>query len=241
MVKDSKKDNIIKELQEKICNCSNGNSTYLTDQQGSMLSDSSSNTNSVENSFIVQPPICTFNILTPETSRCTSGESPSASINYTENSAFQWPTSSQHVNDATNSESSSLFKPLSLPKFQKGGNMHTFLKIFDNSMHSATDKDKAIIVINCLDSNGIELVMPWLPANDWTYFKARAAIIAEFSSEVYIASKKDVFMHIEVQEDETIEAFADQFYLESQILIGCSALITFVAKIALKYTIKPFN
>ena len=48
-------------------------------------------------------------------------------------------------------------------------------------------------------------------------------------------------MCIEVQENETIEAFADQFYFEAQILMGCSALTTFDDKIALKYIVKLFN
>ena len=65
-------------------------------------------------------------------------------------------------------------------------------------MHSATDKDKTIIVINCLDSNRIKLMMPWLPSNNQTYFKARASIIAEFDSKAYITFKKDAFMCIKV-------------------------------------------
>ena len=131
-----------------------------------------------------------------------------------------------------------IFKPLNLLKFHKDGNVHTFLKLFDNSINGASDAKKETIAINFLDTTFIALVMPHLSSDCWSYFEACEAIIAEFGSEAFIASKKDTFMHIEFKDNKNIEEFADRFYLEAQILMVCGALTTFDAKIALKYAIK---
>ena len=85
---------------------------------------------------------------------------------------------------------------MSLPKFVKGSNVHTFLKLFNNSMFGATDREKATTVINCLDTVCVELVMPHLPAKRWSYYEACATIIAKFGSEANVATKKDTFIRV---------------------------------------------
>ena len=57
-------------------------------------------------------------------------------------------------------------------------------------MFCAIDREKATTVINCLDTVCVELVMPHLPAKQWSYYEARAAIIAEFGSKAYVATKR---------------------------------------------------
>ena len=100
-------------------------------------------------------------------------------------------------------------------------------------MNGASDSDKATTVINCLDLVCIELVMPHLSSERWSYFEAHAVIIAEFGSKAYIATKKDAFMKIKIKEDETIEEFDNCFYYDAQMLMKCSALLTYNAKTAL--------
>ena len=52
--------------------------------------------------------------------------------------------------------------------------------------------------------------------------------------------KKDAFMRIKIKDNETIEEFADWFYYDAQILMGCSALLTYNNKIALKCALVPY-
>ena len=47
-------------------------------------------------------------------------------------------------------------------------------------------------------------------------------------------------MRIKIKDDETIEEFADWFYYDAQILMGCSALLTYDAKTVLKYALEPY-
>ena len=66
-------------------------------------------------------------------------------------------------------------------------------------MFGATDREKATIVINFLDTVCVELVMPHLPAKRWSYYEACAAIIAKFGSKAYVATKKDAFMRNQIK------------------------------------------
>ena len=94
------------------------------------------------------------------------------------------------------------FKPYNLPRFVKGGNVHTFLQLFDSSMEGATKRQKATTVINCLDSPLVIFVIPHFGNSCWTYLDAREAIIAEFGNKAFIASKKDAFMRIKFKDND---------------------------------------
>ena len=137
---------------------------YMTDQRYSSSSSSSelhSNSNKCC-SFSAQPPICTIDILTPEHSQQTRHKSTPAGQRH-------WTKINESAATAdTSTAAVKPFKPLSLPKFVKGSNVHTFLKLFDNSMFGATEREKATTVINCLDTVCVELVMPHLPAKQWS-------------------------------------------------------------------------
>ena len=47
-------------------------------------------------------------------------------------------------------------------------------------------------------------------------------------------------MIIKIKVNKTIEEFADWFYYDAQILMGCGALLTYDAKTALKYALEPY-
>ena len=78
-------------------------------------------------------------------------------------------------------------------------------------MNGASDAEKATTVINCLDATCVELVMPHLSSDCWSYLEAREAIIADFRSKAFIASKKDTFMRIEFKDNETINRIDKSF------------------------------
>lgn len=133
------------------------------------------------------------------------------------------------------------FKPLNLPSFDKNGNVATFIRLFENSMYGATDIEKASTIINCLDPASIDLVMPHLPQRQWTYQEVRDAIIIEFNNPEAINTRKMEFSKLMIQEDETLDKFADRYYAECQYLTGVGALSTFDAKIALQHALEPHN
>ena len=75
------------------------------------------------------------------------------------------------------------FKLLNLPKFDKNGNIQTFIRLFEMSMRGASDHMKATTLINTLDPTCVDVIMPCLPLGSWTYEDARQAVIKEFGSE----------------------------------------------------------
>ena len=50
-----------------------------------------------------------------------------------------------------------------LPEFNCKSNIHDFLMIFENCLQTAPDSVKASLILNCLDSNSVDLIMPNLP------------------------------------------------------------------------------
>ena len=55
---------------------------------------------------------------------------------------------------------------MNLPNFDPTGNVHSFIYLFENLMVEATDSEIASIVINCLDPQSIDIVMPHLNTNN---------------------------------------------------------------------------
>ena len=66
------------------------------------------------------------------------------------------------------------FKPFNLFQYQKGGNVHAFLKRFENSICRATNQEKSSTVINYLDAVCIKLVMAHLLNLQQTYQEGHA-------------------------------------------------------------------
>ena len=89
------------------------------------------------------------------------------------------------------------------------------------------------MVINYLDLFWVELIILNLPSEHQSNFEAHAAIIAEFGSKVYIATKKNAFIRILIKKDENIEELANYIYYDAQILMGYGALLTYNAKTTL--------
>ena len=188
---------ILDELQSKTCQCTGPqwvSSSYTTNRAVSVLSSSSTSDDHSElNLFNARLPVWNFDILTLDNSgRPLAGSTPSNQRNYHKISA-RCSIQQQEFQQVYKPQAS---KPYNLPRFVKGSNLHTFLQLFYSSMEGATKRQKATTAISCLDSSLVELVMPHFGNNCWTYLDAREAIIAKFSSEAFIASKKDALICI---------------------------------------------
>ncbi|KAJ9079955.1 hypothetical protein DSO57_1030237 [Entomophthora muscae] len=85
------------------------------------------------------------------------------------------------------------FKPLNLPKFNKQGNINSFLRLFKMAMRGASNHQKATTLIITLDAISVNLVMPRLPATNWTYQEARQAVLEEFGREDILFTRKSKF------------------------------------------------
>ena len=67
-----------------------------------------------------------------------------------------------------------------LPKFNRKSNVNNFITCFENCMSGAPDAVKASYLLNCLDSEAVDLIMPSLPNRKWTYQDIKDAILSEF-------------------------------------------------------------
>ncbi|KAJ9082270.1 hypothetical protein DSO57_1006055 [Entomophthora muscae] len=93
-------------------------------------------------------------------------------------------------------------------------------------MYGANDQDKATMLLNQLDAASIDLIIPHMPQNDRSYAAAKQALLYKFGS---------------IARDKSIAEFADQFYLEVQVLTGSGTLTVHVAHIALCSAVKPYE
>ncbi|KAJ9080804.1 hypothetical protein DSO57_1021067 [Entomophthora muscae] len=104
------------------------------------------------------------------------------------------------------------FKVGVLPKFDRQGNVHTFLRLYEMATVGAPDTEKAYLIINLLDPMSRDIIMPSLPAGKITYQETRSAILREFGSTVCMIEHKDLFSDIEFKTNKTLSKFAEQFY-----------------------------
>ncbi|KAJ9082753.1 hypothetical protein DSO57_1001819 [Entomophthora muscae] len=133
------------------------------------------------------------------------------------------------------------FKVDVLPKFDRQGNVHTFLRLYKMATVGAPDTEKAYLIINLLDPMSRDIIMPSLPAGNITYQDARSAILREFGSTFCMIERKDLFSDIEFKTNKTLSKFADQFYNEAQVLLGASAIVEHNTKLAMKNAVKPYQ
>ena len=141
----------------------------------------------------------------------------------------------------TENSSGGRFKPMNLPKFDPKGNVRTFIRLFKMSMYGASDQDKATTLLNQLDAASTDLIIPHMPENDWSYQAAKDALLHEFGSLGRLTERKKEFLSIQFRRDESINEFADRFYLEAQTLTGSGTLTVHDAHIALKSAVRPYK
>ncbi|KAJ9058394.1 hypothetical protein DSO57_1012634 [Entomophthora muscae] len=65
------------------------------------------------------------------------------------------------------------FKTLNLPTFDQKGNIKIFICLFKISMCGASDHMKTTALINALDPASVDVIMPQLLAEEWSYENAK--------------------------------------------------------------------
>ena len=139
MVKDAANTVILDELQSKTCQCTGPqqvSSSYTTNHAAPVPSSSGTlDDHSEINLFNARPPVCTFDILTPDSlGRPLANSTPSNQRNHYDSQPAA-PSNNRNSNEFV---SPTPFEPYNLPRYVKGGIVHTFLQLFDSSMEGAT-------------------------------------------------------------------------------------------------------
>ncbi|KAJ9078757.1 hypothetical protein DSO57_1003615 [Entomophthora muscae] len=238
------------EVQEGRCCCSqaqfsalpvphnrSGESTTLHQPKSSAYEDdaisSSLGQQSLPPVFVVPP--------TPEETPCPNRSESSAGAsqqNFFERTQQDTPPPPRRQNTEENAPR---LKPMNLPKFDPKGNIHTFSRLFEMSMYGANNQDKVTTLLNQLDAASTDLIIPHMLQNNWSYAAAKQALLYKFGSIARVTEQKNEFLMIQFQKDESIAKFADQFYLEAQVLTGSGSLTVHDAHIALRSAVKPYK
>ncbi|KAJ9072904.1 hypothetical protein DSO57_1022233 [Entomophthora muscae] len=100
------------------------------------------------------------------------------------------------------------------------------------SMYGTNNQDKATTLLNQLDAASTNLIIPHMLQNNWFYTAAKQALLYKFRSISRVTEQKNKFLMIQFQKDKSIAEFADQFYLEAQVLTGSGSLTVHDAHIA---------
>lgn len=108
-------------------------------------------------------------------------------------------------------------------------------------MYGASNRDKAITLLNQLEEVSTDLIIPHMDTNDWSYEGAKAALLKEFGSVARLTEQKNAFLLTTFKKDEIIKQFVDRFYLEAQILTGSGTLTVHNAQIAICSAVKPYK
>ncbi|KAJ9074460.1 hypothetical protein DSO57_1006110 [Entomophthora muscae] len=81
--------------------------------------------------------------------------------------------------------------------------------------------------------------MPRLPEQGWTFVNVSKALMDEFGSEEALNNQKMDFVEGGIKRGETMQEFADSFYLEAQTLISLKAASFIDVKSALLNAVQP--
>ena len=112
---------------------------------------------------------------------------------------------------------------------------------FEISLDGASERQKASVLVNCLDAVSANLIMPKLQVASLTYKNAKCLILEEFGGPEMLTTWKMAFLNMSFKRDKRVVDFAENFYREAQILSGSHILSDFDACIALQNVYKPFQ
>ncbi|KAJ9078472.1 hypothetical protein DSO57_1006252 [Entomophthora muscae] len=105
----------------------------------------------------------------------------------------------------------------------KTSTIAAFLTIYKTALRRATDELKKEHIFTCLHPTCQEVVVPKLPSIV-TWEDMKRLLIEEFGGDLSLEVKKDAFMHIAFKPKETLDEFADCFYIKGQQLITSQQL-----------------
>ncbi|KAJ9065932.1 hypothetical protein DSO57_1014552 [Entomophthora muscae] len=108
-------------------------------------------------------------------------------------------------------------------------------------MYGADEAMKNSAIFKCLDSETQTFIMPRLPERGWTFVNVSKALMDEFGSKEALNNQKMDFVEGGIRKGETMQEFADRFYLEAQILISLKAGSFIDVKSALLNAVQPKN
>ncbi|KAJ9085961.1 hypothetical protein DSO57_1009011 [Entomophthora muscae] len=131
------------------------------------------------------------------------------------------------------------FKPVNLPKFDRKSNVTMFLWLYENTMYGADEAMKNSAIFNCLNIKSHTAIMQLLPERGWIFVNVSRALMEEFGSEEDLYNCKMDFVEGGIKKGETIQEFADKFYLEAQNLISLKAASFIDVKSDLLNTVQP--
>ena len=106
-------------------------------------------------------------------------------------------------------------------------------------MYGADEAMKNSAIFNCLDAETQTIIMPRLPERGWTFANVSKALMEEFGSEEALNNRKMDFVEGGIKKGETMQEFADRFYLEAQTLISLKAASFIDVKSALLNAVRP--
>ncbi|KAJ9069702.1 hypothetical protein DSO57_1015781 [Entomophthora muscae] len=109
------------------------------------------------------------------------------------------------------------------------------------AMRGATNHQKATTLITTLDATRVNLVMPHLPATNWTYQEARKAVLEEFGGEDILFTRKSEFGAIKFSPGKNLQEFAEQFYHDALVLLSSGTVSTFDIRAAMKQATHPYK
>ncbi|KAJ9054525.1 hypothetical protein DSO57_1013398 [Entomophthora muscae] len=215
------------DVQEGRCRCSqaqfsasrvphdrSGESTTLCQPTNSVYKDDTISSSLGQQSL---PPVLVVPPIPEATSRPNRSESSSGASqqNFFMHTQQYTPPPLRRQNTDKNVPR---LKPMNFLKFDPKGNVHTFIRFFEILMYSTNNQDKATTLLNQLDTASTDLIIPHMLQNNWPYAAAKQALLYKFGTE-----------------------FADQFYLEAQVLTGSGSLTVHDAHIALCSAVKPYK
>ncbi|KAJ9064797.1 hypothetical protein DSO57_1026553 [Entomophthora muscae] len=114
------------------------------------------------------------------------------------------------------------FKPVNFPKFDRKSNVTMFLRLYENTIYGADEAMKSSAIFNCLDFETQTTIMPRLLERGCTFANVSKALLDEFGSEEALNIWK-ISVEGGIRKGETMQEFANRFYLEAQTLISLKA------------------
>ncbi|KAJ9052940.1 hypothetical protein DSO57_1029100 [Entomophthora muscae] len=131
------------------------------------------------------------------------------------------------------------FKPVNLPKFDRKSNVIMFLRLYENTMYGADEAIQNSAIFNCLDSETQKIIMTRLPKRGWTFTNVSKVLMDEFGSKDAFNNQKMNFVEGGIIKGETMQEFADRFYLEAHTLISLKAASFIYVNSALLNAVRP--
>ena len=85
-----------------------------------------------------------------------------------------------------------------------------------------------------------DIVWPQVQRKKITFQRVRDILIKQFGSNAYLDSQKDLFLQIEIQDNETLDDFATRYLVTAQRLIGAGSLSSKSCRTAMAHAVRPF-